>query len=87
MSAPGTKKISAWRERWRDNAVVPHTASPFGTTENGAEDYRGAPFANQILRKLDLANVDFTGSNLEKLRIDGCNFNDCIFDYSKMQNL
>lgn len=87
MSAPDANMISVWRERWRNSAVFPYRASPFGMTENGAEDYRGAPFERQILGRLDLANVDFTGSNLEKLRVESCNFNNCIFDHSILTEL
>jgi uncharacterized protein YjbI with pentapeptide repeats len=87
------KQFTAWRERWAgtepDEALK---TQPFGKTEDGLIDLRGFRLCPpQARRKASLNHavikgIDFTAGFLAETIAEHSVFQDCVFDYTDMNN-
>src|SRR5690348_10868213 len=79
--------IATWEQRWAKREFVLGEASPFGNTEDGAEDYRGLSYRNQRIASLSICHADFTSASLDHLIVEKCLFKRCIFDRAVLTQL
>lgn len=87
------KQFTAWRERW--TGIDPDEAlrtQPFGKTEDGLFDLRGltvrkpgrGPF--KVFKYALFKSCDFTAGSLATTNAEHSVFQDCVFDYTDMNN-
>lgn len=63
-------------------------SSPFGKTDEGRVDLRGARFPDKVsLARLKLAGVDLGGATMSGAWIEGCEFVDVVFDQVGLEYL
>ena len=73
-------RISAWAGRWSDTELILGAPSPFGLTETGLQDYRGARIRHAVLRSISISDADFSGADLRNIRIENGELRNCIFE-------
>jgi len=87
------KQFTEWRARW--SGIEPDEAlrnPPFGTTEDGLLDFRGITMRKPglgWLKKFNHAQFKmcaFTAASLAETNCSLCIFQDCVFDYTDLNN-
>jgi len=81
------KNLSAWRQRWDAVECTLEGPSPFGLTDKGAQDYRRARCGDRAIAGASIADSDFTGADLHRLRLENCIFQRCDFDGADLTEL
>jgi uncharacterized protein YjbI with pentapeptide repeats len=74
-------------KRWTSGGISPTGRSPFGLTQDGRTDFRGAPLADILVSSLTVEAVDFSRANFEHTRFEGCHFKKCIFDRANLTQI
>jgi len=87
------KQFTEWRARW--SGIEPDDAlrnSPFGTTEEGLLDFRGltmrkpGPGFFKTFNHAQFKGCDFTAASFAETNCYHCIFQDCVFDYTDLNN-
>jgi hypothetical protein len=81
------KQLSVWQQRWDGVECTLEGPSPFGLTDKGAQDYRGACGGDRSIAGASIADSDFTGADLHHLRLENCVFQRCDFDRADLTQL
>jgi hypothetical protein len=69
-----------FKNRWAGRAPASDGSSPFGNTEDGRADFRGADLSGALYEHQMVQDVDIAGANIQHARISDCSFENCVFD-------